>query len=310
MAKARAIVKRRKSVQNIRKITRTMELIASARFRKALQRAVEAEAFTRKIAEIVGDLGGAAADVSHPLLEAREPVKTVRLLVITSNRGLAGGYNGNVFRAGARRYQENTADGVETKIDMVGKRGVAFMKFRGYPMSNVFLQFDDRPTYEQVDELATAYEKQYIAGEIDRLDVAYTKFITAARQEATVTTLLPMSAASLAQAGPSLSRAKAAAAGAEPSEDGRRGERAPYEFHPDARSILDELVPISFRVQLFKCFLDAAVSEQIARMVAMKGATENAGDMIRNLTLQYNRARQSQITRELAEIIGGSVAQE
>ncbi|GIW87801.1 MAG: ATP synthase gamma chain [Isosphaeraceae bacterium] len=310
MAKARAIVKRRKSVQNIRKITRTMELIASARFRKALQRAVEAEAFTRKIAEIVGDLGGAATEVSHPLLEVREPVRRARLVVITSNRGLAGGYNGNVFRAGARRYQENTTDGIGTLIDVVGKRGVGFMKFRGYPMSNVFLQFDDRPTYEQVNELATEYERQYVAGEIDRLDVAYTRFITAARQEATVTSLLPMRAASLAESGPSLARAKGGGGGSAAAAPQRRGEPASYEFYPDRRSILDELVPISFRVQLFKCFLDAAVSEQIARMVAMKGATENADEMIRSLTLQYNRARQSQITRELAEIIGGSAALE
>ncbi len=152
----------------------------------------------------------------------------------------------------------------------------------------------------------------FVRGEIDRLDVAYTRFINAARQEATVQTLLPMSAASVGEAGPSVRQAKPATKAASPTAGApkRRGERVPYEFLPDPKSILEEIVPVSFKVRLFKCFLDAAVSEQIARMVAMRGATENADDMIKTLTRQYNRARQTQITRELAEIIGGAAALE
>ena len=147
----------------------------------------------------------------------------------------------------------------------------------------------------------------FVRGEIDRLDVAYTQFVNSARQQAVVETLLPMSAAQVGQAGPSVRQARRT--GAE-SAAPASGERVPYEFLPDARSILEEIVPVSFKVRLFKCFLDAAVSEQIARMVAMRGATENADEMVKSLTMLYNRARQAQITRELAEIIGGAAALE
>lgn len=303
MAKARAIVKRRKSVQNIKKITRTMELIARARFKKALDRASEADAYTRKIAEIVADLGGATGAVTHPLLEAHDPVTKTRLLIITSNRGLAGGYNGNVFRAGSQRYLEDKAAGIDVALEVSGKRGIGFVRFRGYKADTTYTQFDDRPQFAQVEELANKYIKLYLNHEIDRLDVAYTKFVSTSRQVAVVETFLPMTAAAVAEA---VSTRKAS----EPVQTASKtSARVPYEFLPDAKSILEEIVPISFKIRLFKCFLDAAVSEQIARMVAMKGATENAEEMIRDLTRLYNRARQSQITRELAEIIGGAAAQ-
>jgi F-type H+-transporting ATPase subunit gamma len=309
MAKARAIIKRRQAVQNIRKITRTMELIATARFKKALDRAVEAEAFTRKIAELVADLGETAqGEVTHPLLQVHDPVKRTMLLVLTSNRGLAGGYNANVLRAGYRRYQDTAAEGVATTLEVAGKRGIAFLRFRGIRPEVSYTHFEDKPQFAEVETIANRYIDLYTRGEIDRLDVAYTRFISTARQEATVETLLPMTAASVAAAGPSMRQKKAEADSA--AEAPRRGERVPYEFYPDARSILEEIVPVSFKVRLFKCFLDAAVSEQIGRMVAMRGATENADDMIKNLTRLYNRARQSQITRELAEIIGGAAALE
>jgi F-type H+-transporting ATPase subunit gamma len=309
MAKARAIVKRRKSVQNIRKITRTMELIATARFKKALDRATQAEAYTRKIAELVADLGATSGDVSHPLLQRRETVKKSLLLVLTSNRGLAGGYNGNVLRVATRTYQDLESEGVSTTLEVAGKRGIGFFRFRGVRPEATYTQFEDRPQYDEVETLADRYIAMYVRGEIDRLDVAYTRFITAARQEANVATLLPMTAAQVGEAGPSVSQKAQAAAGTA-AAPGRRGERVPYEFLPDARSILEEIVPVSFKVRLFKCFLDAAVSEQIARMVAMRGATENADEMVKSLTMLYNRARQAQITRELAEIIGGAAALE
>jgi F-type H+-transporting ATPase subunit gamma len=308
MAKARAIVKRRKAIQNIRKITRTMELIATARFKKALDRAVQAEAYTRKIAELVADLGAESGGVSHPLLQAHEPVRRARLLVLTSNRGLAGGYNGNVLRAATRRMQDERTEGVEVALEVAGKRGINYFRYRGTKPEATYTQFEDRPQYDQVEELADRYIAAYVRGEIDRLDVVYTHFISAARQEATVATLLPMTAAQVGEAGASVSQKKPAAGAA--AKDGRRGERVPYEFLPDPRSILEEIVPVSFKVRLFKCFLDAAVSEQIARMVAMRGATGNADDMIKSLTMLYNRARQAQITRELAEIIGGAAALE
>jgi len=307
MAKARAIVKRRKSVQNIRKITRTMELIATARFKKALDRATAAEAYTRKIAELVADLGATAQEASHPLLEVRAPAKKSLLLMLTSNRGLAGGYNGNVIRVATRTLQDYATDRVATRLEVSGKRGIAFCRFRGMPMDATYLQFEDRPQFDQVEVLANSFIGMFLRGEVDRVDVAYTKFINSARQEAVVQTLLPMSAAQVAESTDSVRQARPAAGKAD-SKPAK--ERVPYEFVPDAASILEEIVPVSFKVRLFKCFLDAAVSEQIARMVAMRGATENADDMVKNLTMLYNRARQAQITRELAEIIGGAAALE
>jgi F-type H+-transporting ATPase subunit gamma len=307
MAKARAIVLRRKAVQNIRKITRTMELIATARFKKALDRATEAEAYTRKIAELVADLGSSALEVSHPLLQKREPVRRSLLLVLTSNRGLAGGYNGNVVRVSTRTYFDHQAEGIGTILEVAGKRGINYCRFRGIPMDATYTHYEDRPQYDDVEKLAERYIGQYVRAEIDQLDVAYTQFINAARQEAVVQTLLPMTTASVGQAGPSVRQAKTGpAATGTPA----RGARVPYEFLPSPQSILEEIVPVSFKARLFKCFLDAAVSEQIARMVAMRGATENADDMIKLLTRQYNRARQTQITRELSEIIGGAAALE
>ena len=307
MAKARAIIIRRKAVQNIRKITRTMELIATARFKKALDRATEAEAYTRKIAELVADLGSTALEVSHPLLEKREPVRRSLLLVLTSNRGLAGGYNGNVVRIATRAYFEHQTDGIGTVLEVAGKRGINYCRFRGIPMDATYTKYEDRPQYDDVEGLAERYIAMYVRGEIDQLDVAYTQFINAARQQAVIQTLLPMTTASVGDAGPSVRQAK----GGQPSSsDPARGERVPYEFLPNPQSILEEIVPVSFKVRLFKCFLDAAVSEQIARMVAMRGATENADEMIKMYTRQYNRARQSQITRELSEIIGGAAALE
>ncbi|MEO6807953.1 MAG: ATP synthase F1 subunit gamma [Isosphaeraceae bacterium] len=305
MAKARAIIKRRKSVQNIRKITRTMELIATARFKKALDRAIEAEAYTRKIAELVADLDTTSGNVSHPLLEQRDPVKNARVLVLTSNRGLAGGYNGNVVRVAMRDLADLHAEGITTSFEAAGKRGIAYFKFRGMTPDVTYTQFEDRPQYVEVETLANRYIQMYMRGEIDRLDVVFTRFISSARQEATVTTLLPMTAAQVAETGPSVSQKNQPG-----TATGHPVERTPYEFLPDAKSILEEIVPVSFKVRLFKCFLDAAVSEQIARMVAMRGATENADDMVKNLSRLYNRARQAQITRELAEIIGGAAALE
>src|SRR5437764_5747213 len=164
MAKARAIVKRRKSVQNIRKITRTMELIATARFKKALDRATEAEAYTRKIAELVADLSASALEVSHPLLEVRSEVKKALLLGLTSNRGLAGGYNGNVLRAATRAHQDFQTDGVGVITEVAGKRGIAYCRFRGIRVEATYTQFEDRPQFDQVEVLANRYIGQFIRG--------------------------------------------------------------------------------------------------------------------------------------------------
>jgi len=309
MAKARAIIKRRQAVQNVRKITRTMELIATAKFKKTLDRATEAEAYTRKIAELVADLGETAQTVTHPLLERRDPVKHAALLVLTSNRGLAGGYNGNVLRQAFRAFQDFQTENIPVSIEVSGKRGISFMRYRKVPVDSTYTQFEDRPQFEDVDRLADRFIAKYIKGEIDRLDVVYTQFISSARQTATLTTLLPIVTAEIGALGTSVRQSKPGSNQPATRPSGTpEGERVPYEFLPDAQGILQEIVPASFKARLFKCFLDAAVSEQIARMVAMRGATQNADDLVKSLTRQYNRARQSQITRELADIVGAAAA--
>jgi F-type H+-transporting ATPase subunit gamma len=288
MAKARALDKRRKSIRNIRKITRTMELIATARFKKAMDRATAATSYTNQITRLVSDLAGAGLKVTHPLLEPRSETKSATLLVLTANRGLCGGYNGNVQRMAYARWQALQSEVSSTRLEISGKRGIAALKYRDVPADESFTHFEDKVTFEEVDALATRYLEAYVTGKLDRLEVVYTKFLSASRQVPVVETLLPLG---------SLGGEDAAAQ--EASTD------SSYEFFPSAESILEELVPASFKVKLFKCFLDSAVSEQIARMVAMKAATENAGDLIRQLSRSYNRARQSQITGEIMEIIGG-----
>lgn len=300
MAKARAIVKRLKAVKNIRKITRTMELIATARFKKAMDRATEAAAYTRKIAELVADLSqSAVSGFTHPLLQVREVQKNCILLVLTSNRGLCGGYNSGVLRLAQRRINEARESGQSLELEVSGKRGLNFMRFQQRPVTHSYTHFEEKPAFSEVEVLADRFINLYVTGKLDRLDVAYVRFQSIARQTAVLETLLPV--------GQLTAATKEAAAATAKTETGPQVE---YEFLPSAREILEEIVPASFKARLFKCFLDAAVSEQIARMVAMKGATENAGGMISDLTQTYNRARQSQITSELSEIIGGAAALE
>ncbi|TWT56340.1 ATP synthase F1 subunit gamma [Allorhodopirellula solitaria] len=298
MANARALDKRRKSIRNIRKITRTMELIATARYKKAMDRAAAATAYTDQITKIVKQLADAGTDVQHPLLEQRDNINSSRVLVLASNRGLCGGYNASILRTAMPHIRSLNEEMESVSIDASGKRGVNGLKFRGIDADQQFLQFEDQPAYAEVEKIAEAYLKQYITGQIDRLDVVYTKFISTSKQIAVVETLLPIGSL------------------ADESDDavddsvGAGNAHSQYEFLPSAESILEEVVPTSFKVKLFKCFLDAAVSEQVARMIAMKGATESAGDMIKQLSMTYNRARQSQITGEIMEIIGGVEALE
>jgi len=308
MAKARAIVKRLKAVKNIRKITRTMELIATARFKKAMDRATEAAAYTRKISELVADLSRAAAALgesqfTHPLLEVHPTQKNCILLVLTSNRGLCGGYNSGVLKLAEDRIKEAGQAGQNLSLEISGKRGINFMRFVGRTFDRSYTNFEDRPAFGEVEELANRYVDLYVQKKLDRLDVAYVKFESASRQVATLETLLPVGEIG----GVTRQSAQEQTAAAE-TTSGAAGIQ--YEFLPSAREILEEIVPASFKARLFKCFLDAAVSEQIFRMVAMKGATENAGEMITTLTRDYNRARQAQITSELSEIIGGAAALE
>jgi F-type H+-transporting ATPase subunit gamma len=302
MANIRELDKRRKSIRNIRKITRTMELIATARFKKAMDRAAAANDYTVRITQIVRDLAAAGLEVSHPLLAERAQVKSSTILLLTSNRGLCGGYNGSVIRAALQRRTELREKSGDFRFEISGKRGISAMKFRSVSIDQMYTNFEDQPAFNDVSLIADRLMDDFTSGRMDRLDVAYTRFISSSKQEAIVETLLPFSqpqASDTAVAGSGTSGAQASSGG-----------KSDYEFLPSAESILEEVVPASFRVKLFKCFLDAAVSEQISRMVAMKSATENAGEIIKQLSRTFNRARQSKITQEIMEIIGGVEALE
>ncbi|MFZ9092500.1 MAG: F0F1 ATP synthase subunit gamma, partial [Planctomycetaceae bacterium] len=247
MANARLLVKRLKAVRNIRKITRTMELIATSRFKKAIDRATQASDYTRKISEIVSDLGQADLKFSHPLLEQRSEEKKSVLLVLTANRGLCGGYNASVLRQAISHRRQLMERGVDVSLEVSGKRGIKFLNFQKIAMEQSYTHFEDKTSFAEVDELGSRYVDDFIAGRIDRLDVAYTSFQSVARQAAIVERILPISSL---------------------GDGSEGGGNIDYEFLPSAEEILSEIVPAAFRAKLFKCFLDAIVSEQIARMVA------------------------------------------
>ena len=286
MANRRVLVKRRTSVRNIRKITRTMQLIATARFQVAFNRAMATKPFTKKLAEMAADLSRAAGKVSHPLLETNDAPRSV-LLVLTGDRGLAGGYNTSILRAAIEHIDRQQEAGITADVHMVGKKGISYFKFLRRPMSEQ-TTIGDKPRFDQIQPIANALMDRFIRGEISSVHVAYMRFISTSVQRPMVVQLLPLAA---------------------PAPEGGVEPRAiDYEFSPDPQQLLDDLLPTTVRVLLFQAFNDATVSEQVARMVAMKAATDAAGDMIKALTRQYNRARQTQITMELLDIVGGANA--
>jgi F-type H+-transporting ATPase subunit gamma len=286
MPKPRAILKRKKAVQNIAKITKTMQMIATARFKKAFDRAVAARPYTDRLAELVARLSSAAGEFRHPLLERRPPQR-VAILAIASNRGLCGGYNSGIVRATTAARREAAGAGRALRLVASGRKLASALRFQGTPADQVLVQFEDKPTYAQVDEVVTPFVDAYAAGELDELVVVYTKFESSSRQRPTVERVLPFEVP--------------AAAGSSTRE---------WIFDPDAATLLSDLIPRTVRLRVFQAFLDAAVSEQVARMTAMKSATDNANEMIKNLGRLFNRSRQSQITTELTEIMGGAAALE
>lgn len=300
MANRRAIVKRRKAVRNIKKITRTMQLIATARFQAAMNRAMASRPYTDKLAEMVGELGRAAGGGSqgggmdHPLLEARETEARSVLVLLTSDRGLAGGYNAHVLRSAIEHLDRKAGEGVETEVWMVGKKGVSAFRFRRRPTHRTETGFDDKPRFARVEPLASELIDAFVLGRIDSAYVGYMRFDSPGKQVPEVVRLLPIGAEKLAD------EPAAQAAGG--------GTRPQYEVLPSPEVLLDRLLPATVRMRLYQAFLDAAVSEQIYRMTAMKAATEAADEMIGDLTREYNRARQTQITLELLDIVGGANA--
>jgi F-type H+-transporting ATPase subunit gamma len=301
MAKARAIVKRRKAVRNIRKITKTMQMIATAKFQKSLKRAVATKPFSRKVRELVAELAQSVGEVTHPLL--RQPAEnahgTIALAVITSNRGLCGAYNGSVLRMAGHFIRDQIAAGRKIDLFVAGKKGINYFNFQKRPITQRLDEIGDTPQFATVEVVANQFIEDFTSGKYDAVYVAYMNFQSAGVQKPDVTMLLPLSGVETGKASTKPAEVAAAAASAGLQLN------LVYDFIPDAQTLLDELLPLTVKTTLFQCFLDATTSEHVARMVSMKSATDNADKMVKSLTMKYNRARQSQITTELSEIMGG-----
>ncbi len=299
MAKTREIKKRIKAVGNIRRITKTMQMIATAKFAASEQRAKAGKPYTETIFELVRDMAASVGDVSHPLLDsgAKKGAGKELTLIITSDRGLCGPYNGSVLRA-AMAYFKVTPGAKDGSVELVGKKGAGFLRFVGIPVAKQHA-FGDKPSYDNVKALGEGYIDRFISGELSSVRVVYMRYMSAGKQAPAVMQLLPFKADEAAGA----ARVKA---DAKPATSAN----LQYEFSPDAASLLGDLLPAAVKAVLFQAFNDAIVSENVARMVAMKSATDNAGKMGKLYTRKFNRARQAQITTELTEIISGAAALE
>ncbi|MAY74983.1 MAG: ATP synthase F1 subunit gamma [Phycisphaerae bacterium] len=292
MGKSREIKGRIRAVKNIQRITRTMQMIATSKFAKAQQAAVSSKPYTEGLFDLVAQLAS-GDEIDHPLLRpataSGEPKEIT--LVLTSERGLAGPYNANIIRLALRHLREHPA-ARRGPVQLVGKKGLAALTFAGIDIAKKHDQFGDKPSYEDVERLGQSYIDAFTAGEVSAVRVIYMKYISAGRQTPTVLQLLPFEKPEALE------------------EAADKGASAPYEFTPSAEELLDTLLPAAVKATLFQCFNDAIVSEHVARMVAMKAATDNAGKMGKALKRRYNRARQAQITTELTEIISGAAALE
>jgi F-type H+-transporting ATPase subunit gamma len=294
MAKTRQLKRRIIAANNTKRITKTLQMIATSKFARALQAATATKPYTEALFELVGELQSAAGEVDHPLLKAGNAKAAPLTLLITSDRGLAGPYNGSVLRVFSGYLKENPAARTGV-IELVGKKGAAWLKFNKIAVTTQHTHIGDKPKYEDITKLAEEYIRRYAAGEVSSVRIAYMKFVSTSKQVPTVLQLLPFDPASLATA-------KKAA------EPVGMGAEVQYEFSPPAAELLGELLPAALKAVLFQCFNEAIVSEHVARMVAMKSATDNAGKMSKAYARKYNRARQAQITTELMEVISGAAA--
>ena len=295
------IKKRINSVQNTRKITRTMEMVSTAKSKKAQDRVQASKPYNQKIKEIIGHLAqGNEGSLDNPLLKERDNGKPYWALVIASNRGLCGAYNSNVLKLGRDLYRENIEQNREVHMEVVGKKAISFYRFNEVPITETHTDIDDKIAFEDFDSIPSRILSKYLNNEIDKFFVVYTKYISAARQVATVEQLLPFSLADIIEN----------ESDSESAKETEQGYVANYLYEPNAEQILESMLPYAFKMNLFQAFLEAFTSEHIYRRIAMKSATDAASDMIKDLTGSYNRARQSKITNEIAEIISGASALE
>lgn len=279
-----------KSVQATKKITRAMELIAASRIVKAQQRVVAAVPYSDMITEVVRDLSAAGAGSDAPLLAGRSEVKNVCYVVLSADRGLCGGYNSGVLRATEGEIKEDALKGRGHTVVAVGRKAEGYFRFRGYNIGQSFTGFTDNPTYSIAKEIGEYVTGLYEAGEVDRVELVYTRFVSAGSQEVVQRPLVPLDA-------------EVAEGGDGKSEAGRD-----YEFEPTPETILETLLPRYVEARVYAALLNAAASEHAFRQRAMKSATDNAEELIKTLSRIMNRARQDSITTEIMEIVGGAEA--
>ena len=294
-ANIRVLKRRIGSVQSNKKITRAMELIAASRIVKAQARVAAARPYADALAELVRRLAG-SAEASHPMLAGRESVGTEGIVVISSDRGLAGSYNSNVIRLGEQLLAEARTQGRGNRLYVVGRKALSYFRYRGYTIRRTFEGVTDRPTYGDARAVANLIATDFVEGSVDKVTLVYTGFFSALTQRPASRQVLPIEPAT-------------APGSARPAEgDQAAGRQGDFIFEPEPGAILERLLPRYLEATVFAALLDASASEHASRRRAMKAATDNADDLLKILTRQMNQARQAQITTEISEIVGGTEA--
>jgi F-type H+-transporting ATPase subunit gamma len=315
VASQRDVKNRIGSVKNIQKITRAMEMVAAARLRRAEQRIAAlrpyADALRRMTRQAALDAGAEASRLE--LLNERETVASVGLLLVTGDRGLAGGFNSQVIRAGVRAGAELDEQGLQTAWYATGRRGVSSLTFRGRELSGGYTGFTDKPSYADAREIAGELIEAYTSGAVDRVELIYNAYVSPLTQEVTRETLLPLSRATIAgeeerdaDGEPGGGAEAAGSAGTAGAGSRKPGPRALVEYEPDAEEILRRLVPDYVETSIYRALVESAAGFFGAQMTAMRNASENAGEIITDLTLEMNRARQAEITQEIMEVVAGA----
>ena len=290
-AQLRQIRRRIRSVQSTMKITRAMEQIALARIAKAQRQVEQIRAYAVRLTEAMEDVARQTGALVHPLLEERDPARRAAVLVMTSDRGLAGAYNANVLRRAERLFGRLRGDGMEPVLFVVGRKGQSYFRFRQAPMEEVWSGFSEVPSYPDAERIADRLIGAFLDHRVDQIHAVYTDFRSAFTLRPVDRGLVPIAPEEVAG-----------------DEATRGGPRPEYIFEPGPAQLLNALLPRYVTALIFAALLECAASESAARRRAMKAATENAEDLIQRLTRQANQARQSEITTELMEIVGGAEA--
>lgn len=295
MATLRDIKNRIKSVQSTRQITSTMEMVATAKLKRAQTRIENARPYALSMAEVLGNVVRSVGDVRHPLLEVRDERRRICVISVVSDRGFAGAFNSNIIRMTERLVNENTEQGIETELITSGKKVLAYFRYRGIEPALSLLGMSDKPNYKDARVIAERVIAEYESGAIDAVYVLFNRFRNVADQVPETHQLLPIDPRMLQRAEEEVERA---------------GIQREYIFEPSSMEVLARLLPAYVEALIYRAMLESAAAEQGARRTAMKSATDNASEMITSLTRSYNRARQDAISTEIAEIVGGAAAQE